>query len=182
MRSLAISSFAAAALLAVAPAQAQQGSSAAGSTYFGVSLSQVSYEETGRGTAKPTTIGIALGKVVNQNFALEGRFATGLTDDSVGGGGPQDVSVDFLLGAYAKGILPISPRFSLYGIAGVTYGDLSAGSGNLRFSGSDADFSYGIGVDYLIGATTSINFEWARLFDSSDYKLDALTVGLHFRF
>jgi hypothetical protein len=182
MRSLAISSFTAAALLAVAPAQAQQGAPAAGSTYFGVSLSQVSYEESGRGTAKPTVIGLKLGKVVNQNFALEGRFATGLTDDSVGGGGPQDVSVDFFLGGYAKGILPLSPRFSLYGIAGVTYGDLSAGSGNLRFSGSDADFSYGIGVDYLIGATTSINFEWARLFDSSDYKLDALTVGLHFRF
>jgi hypothetical protein len=99
----------------------------------------------------------------------------------VGGGGAQDVSVDFFLGAYAKGILPLSPRFSLYGIAGVTYGDLS-GSGDLRFSGSDADFSYGIGVDYQIGATTSLNFEWARLFDTSDYKLDALSVGLSFRF
>ena len=182
MKFLAISTVTAAALLAVAPAQAQQGDPVAGATYFGVSLSQASYEETGRGTANPTTIGISLGKYVNKNFALEGRFATGLTDDNVGGGGPQGVTVDYFLGAYAKGILPISPRFSVYGIAGVTYGDLSADSGGLRFSGADADFSYGVGVDYMIGGTTSINFEWARLFDAADYKLDALTVGLHFRF
>ena len=167
---------------ALSPAQAQQSQSAAGTMYFGVSLSQASYEESGRGTAKPVVIGLSLGKVVNENFALEGRFGTGLTDDSVGGGGPQDVGVDFFLGGYAKGILPLTPRFRLYGIAGVTYGDLSAGSGSLRFSDSDADFSYGVGLDYAIGATTSITAEWARLFNSSDYKLDALSVGLNFRF
>lgn len=180
MRPLAISGIAAT-LLFAAPAHAQQGA-AAGSTYFGASLSQASYEETGRGTAKPTVIGVKLGKVVNENFAIEGRFATGLTDDSVGGGGPQDVAVDLFLGGYAKGILPLSPRFALYGIAGVTYGDLSAGSGGLRFSDSDADFSYGAGVDWMIGATTSLEFEWARLFDASNYKLDTLSVGLNFRF
>ena len=90
--------------------------------------------------------------------------------------------MDLFLGGFAKGILPLSPRFSLYGIAGVTYGDVSAGSGALRFSDSDADFSYGFGVDWMIGATTSIEFEWARLFDASDYKLDTLSVGLNFRF
>ncbi len=181
MRSLAIATFAASSLVALAPAQAQQGQAVPGSMYVGVALSQVSYEEEGRGTAKPTMIGVTLGKVINQNFAVEGRFGTGLTDDDVPNGA-RDVSVDFFLGAYAKGILPLSPRIGLYGIAGVTYGDLSAGSGSLRFSSSDADFSYGIGADFVIGATTSINVEWARLFASSDYKLDALSVGLNFRF
>lgn len=181
MKSFVIAAVAVSAF-ALSPAQAQQSSPAAGTMYFGISLSQASYEESGRGTANPTVIGLTLGKVINQNFAIEGRFGTGLTDDNVGGGGPQGVEVDFFLGAYAKGILPISPRFSLYGLAGVTYGDLSASGPGLRFSGSDADFSYGIGLDYLIGATTSVNVEWARLFNSSDYKLDALTVGLNFRY
>jgi hypothetical protein len=166
----------------LAPAHAQQGQAAAGTTYFGVNLSQASYEESGRGTAKPVFIGASLGKVINQNFAVEGRFGTGITDDDVGGSGPRGVEVDFFLGGYAKGILPITPRVAVYGLAGVTYGDLSAGSGGLRFSSSDADFSYGIGADFVIGATTSINVEWARLFASSDYKLDALSVGLNFRF
>lgn len=181
MRSLAIATLAASSLFALAPAHAQQGQTAPGSLYAGFSLSQVSYEEDGRGTAKPTMISAALGKVINQNFAVEGRFGTGLTDDNVPNGA-RDVSVDFFLGAYAKGILPLTPRIGLYGIAGVTYGDLSAGSGGLRFSSSDADFSYGIGADFVIGATTSINIEWARLFATSDYTLDALSVGLNFRF
>ena len=182
MKSLVVAAAVAVSGLALCPAYAQQSQSDAGSTYFGVSLSQASYEESGRGTAKPTFISGSLGKMINQNFALEGRLSIGITDDDVGGGGPRDVGVDFFLGAYAKGILPISPRFRLYGIAGVTYGDLSAGSGGLRFSGSDADFSYGFGLDYTIGATTSINVEWARLFEASDHKLEALTVGLNFRF
>jgi len=166
--------------LALAPAHAQMSQPVPGSMYAGVSFSQVSYEESGRGTAKPTTLGVTLGKVVNQNFALEGRFATGITDDSVGGGA-QDVSVDFFLGAYAKGILPLSPRIALYGIAGITYGDLS-GSGGLRFSGSDADVSYGIGGDFVVGGTTSLNVEWARLFSATDYKVDTVSVGVNFRF
>lgn len=181
MKSIAIASFTALAAFAVVPAQAQQSAPAAGSMYFGVNLSQASYEESGRGTAKPTMIGAKLGKVVNQNFAIEGRFGTGLTDDNLSGGA-QDVAVDLYLGGYAKGMLPITPRFAIYGIAGVTYGDLSAGSGGLRFSDSDADFSYGFGLDYQIGATTSINLEWARLFESADYKLDALSIGLNFAF
>lgn len=181
MKILAIATLAAGSLVAFAPAQAQQGQTVPGSMYAGVSLSQVSYEEEGRGTAKPTMISATLGKVVNQNFAVEGRFGTGLSDDDLPNGA-RDVSVDFFLGAYAKGILPLTPRIALYGIAGVTYGDLSAGSGGLRFSSSDADFSYGIGADFVIGATTSINIEWARLFASSDYTLDALSVGLNFKF
>jgi hypothetical protein len=180
VKALVIASGVALSALALTPAHAQQGA-APGSLYFGVSFSQATYEEPGRGTAKPTAIGLKLGKVINDNFALEGRFGTGLTDDDLGGG-VGDVEVDYFLGAYAKGILPLSPRFALYGLAGVTYGDLSASGGGLRFSGSDADFSYGIGLDWMIGATTSLNVEWARLFDASNYQLDALTVGVNFRF
>ena len=181
MRFLAITAFAAISTIAIAPAHAQQSAPASGSTYAGITFSQVDYQESGRGTAKPTAIGARLGKVVNQNFAIEGRFGTGLSDDNLGSAA-QDVSVDFLLGAYAKGILPLTPGIALYGIAGVTYGDLSAGGGGLRFSESDADFSYGFGADFNIGATTSLNIEWARLFESSGYKLDAITFGVNFRF
>lgn len=181
MKILAIAALTALSTLAIAPAHAQPGAPVAGSTYFGITFSQVDYEESGRGSAKPTAIGAKLGKVVNQNFAIEGRFATGLSDDDLGGAA-QDVGVDFFLGAYAKGILPLSPRIALYGIAGVTYGDLSTGSGGLRFSDSDADFSYGFGADFAIGATTSLNVEWARLFEASGYKVDALTFGVNFAF
>ena len=101
MKSIAIAAAAAISTFALAPAHAQQNQPAPGSMYAGVSFSQVSYEESGRGTAKPTAIGVKLGKVVNQNFAIEGRFGTGITDDDVGGGGAQDVSVDFVLTAVA---------------------------------------------------------------------------------
>jgi hypothetical protein len=167
--------------LAATAAHAQQGQTAPGSMYGGITFSQIQYEESGRGTAKPTALGVKIGKVVNENLALEGRLGTGISDDDVSGG-PVDVSPDLLLGAYAKGILPLSPRIGVYGLVGVTYGDLSSGPGGLRFSNSDADFSYGFGADFLIGASTSLNIEWARLFQVSGYKLDALTFGVNLRF
>jgi hypothetical protein len=122
MRSLAIATLAASSLFALTPAQAQQGQTAPGSIYAGVSLSQVSYEEEGRGTAKPTMISGTLGKVINQNFAVEGRLGTGLTDNNVANGA-SDVAVDFFLGAYAKGILPLTPHRPVWHRRR-TYGDL----------------------------------------------------------
>jgi outer membrane immunogenic protein len=183
VKSLAIATFASLliAALAPAPAHAQQRQSAQSGMYAGFNFSSVSYEESGRGTAKPTAIGIKLGKEFNPNFAAEGRFGTGLSDDNLGSS-VSDVSVDYYLGAYAKGILPLSPRIALYGLAGVTYGKLSASGGSLRLSSSDADFSYGFGMDFGIGASTALNVEWMRMFEGSGYSLDALSIGLNFSF
>jgi len=161
-----------------APAQAQQGQSP---YYAGITYSTLNYDESGSGTAKPSAIGVKIGREINKNFALETRFGTGLSDDNIGNSGVE-VSLDYYLGAYAKGILPLSPRIALYGLAGVTYGELSANGGGLRLSGGDSDFSYGFGADFGIGATTSVNVEWARLFEGSGYKLDAISVGLNFKF
>ena len=181
MKSLAIATFAACSIAAVAPAHAQQSQSALSGMYAGANFSAVSYEESSRGTANLTAIGIKLGREINPNFAVEGRFGTGISDDNLGGG-VTDVSVDYYLGAYAKGILPLSPRIGLYGLAGVTYGKLSASGGNLRLSSADADFSYGFGMDFGIGATTALNVEWMRMFEGSGYNLDAVSVGVNFRF
>jgi len=178
MKSLAIATFVACSIAGIAPAHAQQSQSG---MYAGVNFSAVSYEESSRGTANLTAIGIKLGKEINRNFAIEGRLGTGISDDNLGGG-VNDVSLDYYLGAYAKGILPLSPRIGLYGLAGVTYGKLSASGGNLRLSSADADFSYGFGMDFGIGATTALNVEWMRMFEGSGYNLDAVSVGLNFRF
>ena len=165
---------------AVAPAQAQQSQSPQG-YYAGVTLSTLHYEESGNGTAKPSAIGVKIGREINKYLAIEGRFGTGISDDNMGNTG-INVSLDYSLGAYAKGILPLTPRIALYGLAGVTYAELSASAGGLRVGGSDSDFSYGFGADFGIGATTSVNVEWARVFEGSSYKLDAISVGLNFKF
>jgi hypothetical protein len=149
--------------------------------YAGANFSAVSYEESSRGTANLTAIGIKLGREFNPNFAVEGRLGTGISDDNLGGG-VNGVSLDYYLGAYAKGILPLSPRIGLYGLAGVTYGKLSSSGGSLRLSSADADFSYGFGMDFGIGATTALNVEWMRMFEGTGYNLDAVSVGINFRF
>jgi opacity protein-like surface antigen len=181
MKSVAIAALAAGSLAAFAPAHAQQSQSSQSGMYAGVNFSAVSYEESSRGTANLTSIGIKLGREINQHFAVEGRFGTGISDDNLGSGA-NDVSVDYYLGAYAKGILPLSPRIGLYGLAGVTYGKLSASGASLRLSSADADFSYGFGMDFGIGATTALNVEWMRMFEGSGYDLDAVSIGLNFKF
>jgi hypothetical protein len=180
MNALAIATFAACSIAAFAPVHAQS-QSGPSQMYAGVNFSSISYEESSRGTANLTAIGIKLGREFNPNFAVEGRFGTGLSDDNLGSG-VNDVSVEYYLGAYAKGILPLSPRIGLYGLAGVTYGKLSASGASLRLSSADADFSYGFGMDFGIGATTALNVEWMRMFEGSGYNLDAVSIGLNFKF
>jgi opacity protein-like surface antigen len=180
MKALAVAAAAAGALLAAAPAHAQQGLKG---YYGGINFSQVSYEESGASTAHPTTLGLVFGRPVNPNLAIEGRFGIRASDDRINVGAvPVDVEVQYYAGGYAKGILPLAPVFSLYGLAGVTTAKVTASVGSLFVNGWETDFSYGLGAELAIGTTSSVTLEWLRMLDGSGYDLDTVSVGLNFRF
>ena len=164
-------------LFAAAGAHAQEG------LYGGAFVSRVTYAEDGLDDANPTAIGVKIGASISKNFAVEARLGTGLSDDSVSVlGVPVSIKVDNFYGVYGRGILPLSDQASIYGLLGYTHGKLKGDFTGGSVSISDSDVSYGIGGDFAVTPTVSLNVEWARLFKGDDFKVDGLTFGVSFKF
>ena len=102
------------------------------------------------------------GAQFNDFFALEGHL---------GAGGSE---LDYLAGAYGKGIIPIAPEVRLYGLAGFTEVELD--------SDRESGFSYGAGAEVDVAPNLSVGADYMRYLDKSDYTFDAASVGLRYRF
>ena len=156
----------------------------AGETYIGAQLSQVTYDEDGFSEAEPTAIVGRLGYFLADHFAIETRLGFGLADDSIEASGfDVDVEVDSLIGFYGLGNLPLGDVFSVYALAGLTRGELSAevdGFGSA--SGDDSGFSYGAGVQARFNESVSAHIEYMSYLDESDYSVTGLAIGLNAHF
>ncbi|WP_234252997.1 porin family protein [Billgrantia aerodenitrificans] len=106
------------------------------------------------------------GAQFNEFFGVEAHLGTGGSD------GP--VELDHLIGAYGKGILPLSDEFRLYGLAGITEVDFDVGR--------EDGLSYGAGAEFDIAPNFSVGADYMRYLDRSDHTFDAASVGLRFRF
>lgn len=177
MKSMAMAVVATAGLFGLGSAYAADG------VYVGANFSSITYKETGFPSAKPTAVALKLGNQFNKNLAIEGRFGFGLSGDTVTVTGiPIELEVDNYFGVYGKGILPLSEVVSIYGLVGFTSGKITASVPGISVSGSDSDVSFGIGADFAVSKSTAINVEWAKLFEGTGYKVDALSIGVNFTF
>ncbi|MFC3282261.1 porin family protein [Litchfieldella rifensis] len=114
----------------------------------------------------------------NDYIAAEGHLGSGGSDTNQG----QDTELDYIVGAYAKGILPVGDEFRVYGLAGVTAveGTFTVGP----FSGSEREsgFSYGAGAEFDIIPNLAVGADFMRYLDKSEYTFDAASVGVRYRF
>lgn len=106
------------------------------------------------------------GAQFNDYFALEGHLGTGGSD-----GGAE---LDYLAGAYAKGIIPVAPEVRLYGLAGFSEVEIS--------DDRESGFSYGAGAEMDVAPNLSVGADYMRYLDKSAYTFDAASVGLRYRF
>ena len=154
-----------------------------GDTYLGGGFSMVNYDADGAEEAEPTAILGRLGYFFADNFAIESRLGFGMSDDDIQLLGTRvDVDVDQLAGVYGVAHLPLAETFSLYGLAGFTYGELSASVDGFSLDDDDTDFSYGVGGQFDVSDNVAAFVEWAQYFDESDYEITGVTVGANFNF
>lgn len=159
---------AAAGLLAAAAAQAQGLMSYQPNAYLGGDALFWELDPDGGGSFDSTGLRLRAGVAFNDYFALEGHLGTGGSD------GPVDL--EYLAGGYAKGMLPISPDFKLYGLLGAT---------EVEFDGSDdseSDVSYGGGASYALMPNLSVDADYMRYLDESNYDFNAISLGATYHF
>ena len=160
--------------------------------YAGVSASQLTVNVDGvRGDFKPAAAIGRFGYFPARSLAIEARLGVGVGDDSVTGldfGVPVRITgeLDDLYGIYAVGHLRsgASDQVSLYGLAGFTHAEFTARAAAFGESASDSDegFSFGVGLEVKASPRFSINGEWVRYLDKSDYTVDGLSFGVNYFF
>jgi hypothetical protein len=150
------------------------------SLYWGASAGEVLYSEDGLSTQAPTVALFRIGQKLSPNLAIEGRLGTGIRGDRQNG---FHVNVQAIYGAYIKGILPLSPVVSAYGLAGL--GGVQIHRNYTSANSNDAGISFGVGAEFDLGGGTALNLEWLRLTTGDNvgygYSADQLTFGVNWR-
>ena len=158
---------------------------AAGDMYAGIGFGYTTIEVDNFEEANPSAVVGRFGYYFLNNIAVEGRAGFGLNDDTIQVSGFEtDVEIDSMVGAYALAHLPIGRDASIYGLVGFTRGEATATFQTLGVSQSDdeTDVSFGIGGDFGLTPTTSINVEYAQYLHDSDYDVTAASIGVMFKF
>jgi hypothetical protein len=148
--------------------------------YIGASAGEVFYKESGLGTMVPSIAFAQIGDQFNPYLAVEGRVGGGITGDNYGF---FHVDVPFVYGGYVKGILPMSPWFSGYAIAGVTGVQLHRNYP--EFNSSNAGFTFGVGTEVTLFGGASVHAEFVQLDQGNNegyhFNAEQLSVGVNWR-
>jgi hypothetical protein len=148
-----------------------------GGFYIGASAGEVFYKEQGLDTIVPSVAFAQIGEQFNPYLAVEGRLGGGINGDQFAF---FHVDVPFVYGGYVKGILPMTPWFSGYAIAGVAGEQLHRNYPD--FNSNDVGLSLGIGTEVILFGGGRVHAEFARLGsgnnDGYHYTVDQLSVGI----
>lgn len=138
----------------------------------------------------PSAIRGIIGYDFHRYFAVEGMLAGGVTDDDTNTtafGIPVNVNAKL---QQAYGIY-LKPKYEwnqleAFGRLGWARSKVrvTAASGGLSASdsGSDDDFSYGVGLNYRINPRMHVGLDYMVYYDKSDAKIDGWTLSFGYRF
>jgi len=145
--------------------------------YAGIQYAVLQYEQPNLSDAEPTALAIRGGLGINRRVAIEARLGLGVNDDKVKGAG---LTVERLIGFYAKAEIMANAMVSPYLIGGWTYVDIENDNQNK----DDHDISYGAGIDISIGESLSVNFEYMAITDNFDNvaEINAIQLGVNYQF
>lgn len=106
-----------------------------------------------------------LGYRLSPHFAVEGEASTGTDDDN-------GVDLNHNVGAYARGILPVTSNFDVHGRVGYTTSEFDTPGGDVE----DDGIAYGAGAEYRFTPSFGVRADWTRL-EGDEGDADAVSLG-----
>lgn len=163
------------------------------STYGGIQFASFDYSiNDASGDFSPTGLIGRLGKDINENFSLEGRFGIGLSDDAITASdgfinASVSIEIDTLLGAYGLAHARINESSSIYALIGFTKIDTTfaasiSGFGSTSLSEDDSGLSFGVGAEIGLSRNVALNIEYVQYLNESEYDINVLSAGAKFGF
>ena len=172
-----------------------------GRGYVGVGYTMLTVSPEGGPDLDLGALGVRGGYFFNKYFSVEGRLAFGVADDSLTetvdvGAGPETATLtldlDYSLGVYAVGHIPLTEQFKLYGLAGFTKHEVTLGAtipslGSDSESFDDSDFSFGVGAEFDMTNNWPLGVEYVSYFTDGDldglkYDTDGIGITLNYIF
>ena len=157
---------------------------AANATGFYLGANAGSGQQSHQLMEKAETTGVAAIKAgydFNDYFGAEVRYG-GVNQRS------SDIELNSFASVYAKVQYPITESISVYGLAGMTAANLPQDSliavpqSKAKSSGSESSASFGAGVRYAVTDNFGISLEAMRISSHDAYKLDAVMLGVDYKF
>lgn len=127
---------------------------------------------------EPTTFYAGGGYEFSPYLSTELRIGAAGEDTIHTGAGWISAEIDYHASALARVSLPLGSLHP-YVIGGITAAKLTVETASGKDSSSDTGAAYGGGLRYDWGQA-SVYAEWLRLIDTSDYEVDAITIGINF--
>lgn len=148
-------------------------------SYVGGNFAMIDYSEEGASDASLNAIYGRFGTFFGDNFSGELRLGLGVGDDSVSYAGfDVDVELKNFFGAYLRGGVPVGESFYPYAIIGYSKGKLEASALGESESASESDLSFGVGADFSVAETVTINLEYMNYIDKDGGELSGFAVGI----
>lgn len=172
-----------AALLVATPTLAQDFGSTTyinlGATNF--ALAEIEGEDIGDADFNLGAVTGRLGARFNNFFGVEGELGIGIRDQEESNGVSRfTTSLNYEVGAFLVGYLPVSPNAELFARVGVANTELEFefedGIDRIEGAGSETSVALGVGGQYFFDGVNGIRGDYTRYSaDSSDF--DALGVS-----
>ena len=144
--------------------------------YTGIQVSQVTYEDDFTGIeAEPSALVLRIGGYLEGGTAIEARLGFGLDGygDTVDVGGvPVDFDVENFFGLYGLYHIGWGSNASLYGLLGVTNGEIKISPALGFITDRESSLSYGIGLNIA-----RFTFEYVNYIHTNDYDVTAISIG-----
>jgi len=151
----------------------------ASSMAFADLYSGVDYAFIDAGDIDLGAVALKGGYQINEWAAVEARVGFGVDDDKIGG---AKAELNHFYGAYVVAGLPNSSIVLPYAIVGYTKGEVEARFAGVKIKSDGDDWSYGVGARVGMSDRLSANFEFIRYADKNDAELDAVNIGLVYKY
>ena len=145
--------------------------------YTGIQVAQVTYEDDFTGIeAEPSALVLRIGGYLEGGTGIEARLGFGLSGygDTVNvpGFGDVDFDVENFFGLYGLYHIGWGSNASLYGLLGVTNGEIKISPNPGFITDRETSLSYGIGLNIA-----KINFEYVHYMHNNDFDWTAISIG-----
>lgn len=127
------------------------------------------------------------GMTFSEYVGVEVHLGLGGDDSNTYAGGTFKTELDYMLSSFVKGTLPVTHDFRLYGLAGLTYLNMTESVSNAWYAASanvdDTNFAAGVGLEFDITPHIAIGGDFIRhSFGGSGYDFDTMSAGVTYRF
>lgn len=148
--------------------------------YFGIqyNAADIDFDVEGSSSVVKTKFKAATilgGKKFNKYIAIEGRVGTGI--DPYEFSDSEELKISTYFSLLARGSLPISNGFNIYGVFGYTSlkikDEYCCGSVDITHNGA----TYGVGIEAIFADKHALSLEYIRLQDGND-NADGISVDM----